>query len=298
MSSLNAALIDDAIHIEIAEGARTDKPIGLALLDDEDAGVSQVRILIDAGRGSDVEFVEWHRSRDDLEHFSNVVTEVKLDAEACVRYVKVQERGDDSLQIGRTMVDLQSGSRFEHASIDLGGRLIRNDLVATIAGAGADVSTAGVYLTHGRQHIDNHIAVDHTVGPATSRQNYRGIASGRSRCVFNGKAIVREGADGTDAEQSNHNLLLSDRAEVDTKPELEIYADDVKCAHGATVGQLDKRALYYLRTRGLDEDQAAQILTRAFVGQILEDIPVAAVRDYVEQRIDSRLDALVGEDRS
>jgi len=295
VSSLNAALIDDGLFIEIAEGTRLDKPIGLALLDGSPSGVAQIRVVIHAAQGAEVDIVEWHSMADDVEHFASVVSQIDLCPSACVRYVKLQERGDNCLQISRTLATLGSDSRFEHASVDLGGRLVRNDVIATISGAGAAVSTAGVYLTDRQQHVDNHICVDHATGPATSRQVYRGIATGRSRCVFNGKAIVREGADGTDAEQSNHNLLLSERAEIDTKPELEIYADDVKCSHGATIGQLDKKALYYLRTRGLDEEQAAQVLTRAFAEQILSDIPIEAVRAYVEERMDKRLDQLVGD---
>ena len=134
------------------------------------------------------------------------------------------------------------------------------------------------------------------LGPAVSREEYRGILNGRARCVFNGKAIVHDGADGTDAEQSNHNLLLSATAEIDTKPELEIYADDVKCAHGATVGQLDKSALFYLRSRGLDPDEATQLLTRAFAARILAASPVAATHEYIAKITDRRLDALIDGD--
>ncbi len=161
---------------------------------------------------------------------------------------------------------------------------------------GATVTLHGLYLAGTKQHIDNHTRIDHRVGPSESREEYRGILSGRSRCIFNGKAIVHKGADGTDAEQSNHNLLLSDTAEIDTKPELEIYADDVKCAHGATVGQLDKSALFYLRSRGLDRDEAAQLLTRAFAARILTASPIAATHAYISQKTDRRLDALINGD--
>jgi Fe-S cluster assembly protein SufD len=154
------------------------------------------------------------------------------------------------------------------------------------------VELYGLYLASGRQHIDNHTRVHHRVGPATSTEEYRGILSDRSRCVFNGKAIVHRGADGTDARQANHNLLLSDKAEIDTKPELEIYADDVKCSHGATVGQLDKTALFYLRSRGLDRDEAAQVLTRAFAATIIGKATVQAVRNHAETLIDRRLQTL------
>ena len=153
----------------------------------------------------------------------------------------------------------------------------------------------GAYLADGRQHIDNHLFADHVVGPAQSRQEYRGIAAGRSRCVFNGKAVVRPGAAGTDAVQSNHNLLLSDHAEIDTKPELEIYADDVKCSHGATVGQLDEKSVFYLRSRGLDRDDAIRLLTQAFAASILNELPVAATHGYVNGIIGRKLDGMISE---
>ncbi len=296
LSSFNAALMPDALLLKVGAGVALDKPIGFLLRDDASTSVCHVRLLIRLGRGANAEFVEAHRSAGGAEHFANLVTEIELDRGAVARYVKIQERAETHMQVGRLLVRLDDESRFEHSSVDLGGKLIRNDVSVTIAGKGAHFSTSGVYLAHGRQHIDNHICADHAVGPATSRQAYRGIASGRARCVFNGKAIVRQGADGTDAEQTNHNLLLSDRAEIDTKPELEIYADDVKCSHGATVGQLDAQALFYLRSRGLDRERAAQILTRAFAGRVLSEIAVESVRPYVERIVDAKLDALVEAD--
>ena len=298
LSSLNAALMPDALSSDVAANAELAKPVGL-LIDDTGAGdsVTQLRIVIRIAANASAEFVELHRSQPGAARFCNAVTEARLRDGARVAYVKVQERGDKDAQTGRLQVTLGRDSTFEHAVIDLGGSLVRNDTTAVINQPGAHFASAGLYLARGRQHVDNHVTADHQVGPATSTQNYRGIAGGVSRCVFNGKAIVREGADGTDAEQSNHNLLLSKRAEIDTKPELEIYAEDVKCAHGATVGQLDDSALFYLRSRGLDRDQAAQVLTRAFAGSVIEQIPVAAVADYISAAIDRKLDEIVEEAR-
>lgn len=297
LSSLNAALMVDPIRITVAKDAACDKPLAF-LFADEAAGAaasSQARILIDVEDGASAEFLEVHVSSGSGEYFSNLVTELNIGANATVRYLKLQDSAGPHTQVGRLQARLQGNSKLSHFSLDLGASLVRNDCVLLLEGAGADASTTGLYLATGKQHIDNHIHADHIVGPASSQQVYRGIANGRARCVFNGKAIVREGADGTDAVQSNHNLLLSDRAEIDTKPELEIYADDVKCAHGATIGQLDERAIFYLRSRGLDRDQAAQVLTRAFANQVITDLPIAAARDYVEAIVDRKLDALVGE---
>ena len=154
----------------------------------------------------------------------------------------------------------------------------------------------GLYIAGEGQHIDNHVRIDHRVGPARSEQEYRGILGGRCRCVWNGKAIVQPGADGTDAEQSNHNLLLSERSEIDAKPELEIYADEVKCSHGTTVGQLDDTALFYLRSRGLDKQDAMRALTRAFGASIVSHSPIAVVADHLTELVEGRLSALTDGD--
>lgn len=179
------------------------------------------------------------------------------------------------------------------ASYDLGGGLIRNDVDIDMSEPGAEVMFCGLYIAGDGQHIDNHTRVDHRVGPTTSSQEYRGILNGNCRCVWNGKAIVHKGANGTDASQANHNLLLSDKAEIDTKPELEIYADDVKCSHGTTVGHLDEAALFYLRTRGLDQRRATEILTHAFAVDIVSRAPVAAASDAIAALVESRLAELV-----
>jgi len=187
-------------------------------------------------------------------------------------------------------------ARFAYAGFDLGGGLIRNDMIVNIANPGADVSFDGLYLATDGQHIDNHTRVDHRVGPATSRQEYRGILKGKCRCVWNGKAIVHEGADGTDADQANHNLLLSEKAEIDAKPELEIYTDDVKCSHGTTVGQLDEDSLFYLRTRGLDKQHATQVLTRAFAAGLVGRAPVDAAKETITALMEDRLATLIQSD--
>jgi Fe-S cluster assembly protein SufD len=175
------------------------------------------------------------------------------------------------------------------ASYDLGGGLVRNDVDIDLGAKGADLVCNGLYLAGDGQHIDNHIRIDHRVGPASSTQEFRGILNGRCRCVWNGKAIVHKGADGTDAKQANHNLLLSDNAEIDAKPELEIYADDVKCSHGTTVGQLDETALFYLRSRGLGKHQAIQVLTRAFAADLVGRAPVNAAKAVIAALVDARL---------
>jgi Fe-S cluster assembly protein SufD len=217
---------------------------------------------------------------------------------ALVNYVRIQDRRIGHVQTGRLSVSMGKDSQLKMASFDLGGGLIRNDVDIEIGEPGSETSFDGLYLAGDGQHIDNHTRVDHRVGPASSTQEYRGILNGRCRCVWNGKAIVHAGADGTDANQANHNLLLSEHAEIDAKPELEIYADDVKCSHGTTVGQLDDTALFYLRTRGLDKRQAMQLLTHAFAADLVGRVPVAAAIDKIQSLVEARLADLIQDDAS
>ena len=221
---------------------------------------------------------------------------VHIGDNASASHVRIQDRSLEHVHTGRTHVTVGRDARFRSASFDLGGGLVRNDLDIDIANPGADVAFDGLYLAGEGQHIDNHTRVDHRVGPATSRQEYRGILNGQCRCVWNGKAIVHEGADGTDADQANHNLLLSTKAEIDAKPELEIYTDDVKCSHGTTVGQLDETSLFYLRSRGLDKRHATQVLTHAFAAGLVSRVPVDAARDAVSALMEARLDDLIRPD--
>ena len=177
--------------------------------------------------------------------------------------------------------------------IDLGGRLVRNDIELDLRASGANAELDGVFVVGHGQHIDNHTRIDHRTGPTTSQQEYRGVLAGRSRGVWNGKAIVHDGADGTDATQANHNLLLTEQAEIDAKPELEIYTDDVKCSHGTTIGQLDEQALFYLRSRGIGRDDAKRILTHAFAAGLVARLPIPALRDSIDEQVSARIDQLV-----
>jgi Fe-S cluster assembly protein SufD len=297
MTRFNTALLRDLLHITIGADCNLDKPVGLLLIDHADgaATLSQARAIVDVAPNARAEFIEYHTSTGDHSNFANVVIELHLATGSAVDYVRIQDRDEAHYQVGRMMADMGRDTTLRHSAFDFGGALVRNDLSIDLAHPGANVELYGLYLASGTQHIDNHTRVDHRVGPATSNEEYRGILSDRARCVFNGKAIVHEGADGTDARQANHNLLLSAKAEVDTKPELEIYADDVKCSHGATVGQLDKNALFYLRSRGLDREYAAKVLTRAFAAAIVARSPVRNAQSHIEALIDERLQVIVGE---
>jgi len=297
ISSFNAALLKDGVRLHVADGVTIDKPIGFLVLDQANSapGLSQFRLMIEVGKGARASFVQLERSTGEHAHFATSVVEMRLAEDAAAEFLRLQERAAGHVQTGQLRAHLDARATLRHGAVDVGGALVRNDLSVLLAGPAASASLAGAYLADGRQHIDNHLFADHAVGPAQSSQEYRGIAAGRARCVFNGKAVVRPGADGTDAVQSNHNLLLSDHAEIDTKPELEIYADDVKCSHGATVGQLDEKSLFYLRSRGLDRDDAIRLLTRAFAASVLSDLPVAAARDHVDRIIERKLGGMISE---
>ena len=296
LGDLNIALLHDGLRIAVSANVEVQKPIGFLVIDEAShTSVSQVRIDIDVAPGGRVAFVEYQASRGAADHYSNSVVNVDVAPGAHVGFVRVQARQREHDQTSHMAVTLGKDSSFEHASFDIGGRLVRNDLAVDIAEAGADARFGGLYLIGDGQHIDNHTRVDHRTGPAISRQEYRGILDGRARGVWNGKAIVHGGADGTDAEQSNHNLLLSRRAEINAKPELEIYADDVKCSHGTTVGQLDETALYYLRTRGIDRREARQMLTRAFAQSTIDRTPIVQLHGFIEQAVADKLGELMHE---
>jgi Fe-S cluster assembly protein SufD len=293
LSSLNAALLHDGLRLLLRKGCATDKPIGLLITDSSSAeAVRQERIVIDLEEGASLQIIECHASSGTGESHTNAVLQIGLDASSTLEHVRIQHSDDRHLLIGKTHAQLAADARYRYATFDFGARLARNDVVADINGPGALVEMHGLYLATGKQHIDNHTRVNHRFGPALSSEEYRGILNGSARCVFNGKAVVFEGADGTDAHQSNHNLLLSQQAEIDTKPELEIYADDVKCSHGATVGQLDESALFYLRSRGIGRDEAAKILTRAFAAVTVRELPVSGCREFVEALLEAKLEAM------
>ena len=291
LSDLNAALMVDGIVIRIRNNAAIEKPIGLLFADHATGAplVTHVRIQIVLDKGCSARFIEYHDSSGEAEQYSNVHIDVSVGENASIDYVRLQNRDRRHSQTQRLNVQLGDGSTIRHFGLDLGGALSRSDLKIDIAGAGAAAEFNGLYISGDKQHIDNHTRVDHRVGPAKSVQEYRGILDGRSRCVWNGKAIVHAGADGSDAEQANHNLLLSEHSEINAKPELEIYADEVKCSHGTTVGQLDEDALFYLRTRGLDPQRAKRILTRAFASSVVEKSPLPELRELIGSLVEQRL---------
>lgn len=297
LADLNLAMLSDGLSIRIMDSASLDKPLGFAFVDDADEGslVSQGRIAIHVDDRATAQFIEMHLTRGNADKYANVFVGLDIGASAHVDYARLQARQASAVQTAHLHVVAARDAVLKHFSLDLGGKLVRNDLLIDIDHPGATVEFNGLYLADAGQHIDNHTRVEHRVGPANSSQEYRGIVNGRA--VWNGKAIVHEGADGTDAQQANHNLLVSERAEVDAKPELEIYAEDVKCSHGTTVGQLDEDAVFYLRTRCLNDEQARQVMTRAFAMGVAERCPIGSCDEWISTNVDRALDSLVSKEQ-
>jgi Fe-S cluster assembly protein SufD len=221
-------------------------------------------------------------------HCTNSLTDVVLGEDAQVEHYKVQDEPETAFHLALLDVRQHRGSRFGSHSIMLGGRIARQEVRVSLQEEGAEVSLDGLYLPRGEQVHDNTIFVDHAAINCTSHQLYKGVLGGRGRGVFNGHIMVRAGADGTDANQKNKNLILSDRAEADTRPRLEIYADDVKCTHGAAVGQMDEQAVLYLRSRGLSAQAARQLLVYAFVHEMVDRIALAPVREQLQALLEGR----------
>ena len=242
------------------------------------------RIILNVGNNSRVHVVEEFRSLSDAPNLTNAVTQIHVGRGAHAYHHRVQGEAADSFHVGRLVIESSADSSVRSDSIVFGGGLTRVDIDVKLLEPGAACKLNGLFVGGGEQHIDHHTCIDHVVGQTTSEESYRGILDERSRGVFNGKVIVREDAQRISARQSSDNLLLSRGAEIDTKPELEIYADDVACAHGATVGQLDSSATFYLQSRGVPEREARRLLTYAFAQKLVEDIPVTGIREWIEHR--------------
>jgi Fe-S cluster assembly protein SufD len=290
-AELNTAFFIDGAAIDIGAGARLDKPLHLLFVAQQSdaAVVTHPRVIINAGRDSEVSVIEHHVGIDDAVSFTNSVAQMVLRENATLRHYRLQQENRKSFHISNTRVWQSRDSRYLSLNVDLGGALARHDLHAYLEGENAEAILDGLFVLDGHQHCDNHTYVNHNSPRTRSRERYKGVLDDRARGVFNGKVYVAPGAQRTDSNQSSHNLLLSDKAEIDTKPELEIYADDVQCNHGATVGQLDETSLFYLRSRGLDENQARRLLVHAFVKEMLEPIKAASVKAYLERAVEAAL---------
>jgi len=290
-AALNTALLDDGAVLCVPEGAQVEGAIHVVFLcSDSDAPSAQhPRLLVVAGAGSKATLIQDHVSLGDSVGLTNAVTEVRVERNAALDLIVLQRESSARFHVSNVQVHQERDSRFASHVICVGGGLVRNDLGVVLGDLGAECTMNGLFLADGEQVVDNHTLVDHDMPHGTSRELYKGVLGGKARGIFRGRVIVHPHAQKTNATQSNPNLLLSDDAEIDTRPQLEIYADDVKCSHGSSVGQLDEDALFYLRSRGIDERAAHDLLARGFASQIAAAIPDPAVRDEVETLIDAKL---------
>jgi Fe-S cluster assembly protein SufD len=288
---LNSVLALDGPLLRVSAGAQIVEPVHLVFVGaaaDEDVAW-HLRALIELGSGASLRVVEHHVGADANTHLGNLVARYSLGANARLDLVQVQDAADAATLIRRNEFRLDSEAMLSMHTIEAGAQMMRHDLVVDLAGRGARLESRGVFALRGRQHADTHMVVTHNARDTACNIVWRGVADQRARGVFHGAITVAEGADGADAQLSNKNLLLSPHAEIDTQPVLEIYADEVKAAHGATVGQLDERALFYLRSRGVPLDLARRILVGAFCGAMLADIAPAELRARIDTLLAARL---------
>ena len=288
-TALNTAFIRDGAFIELQANAVVDEPIHLLFVSEgEGEAISHPRNLIVAAENSRASIIESYISIRDSSYFTNAVTEIALGESARVDHYKIQRESEKAFHVGTTQIRQGRDSQLHSFSFAVGGLLARTNIYTSLDGAAATCTLNGLYLTDGVQHIDNQTSIEHIAPNCPSHEIYKGVLDGRSHGVFNGKVYVHPEAQKTDGKQSNNNLLLSPNARVDTKPQLEIFADDVKCTHGATVGRLDEVAMFYLNSRGIGPDTARMLLTYAFAADVLETIELQPMKDQLEKMVLSR----------
>lgn len=286
--ALNNASVGQGLVIEVAPNIVLDKAIELVFIGGNSTSWSQPRVILKVGENAQLELVERHISMGDEKYASNLVAEVELKSDAKLDWYILQQQSHHSYHVASGFVKQHAKSELTTHTVSLGGGLIRNQLTVQQIGVNAKSTLNGVYALTAKQHVDNHTRLIHSVENGQSNELYKGVLDQRSHCVFHGRIKVEQDAQRIDSKQANHTLLLSRDAEIDTKPQLEIYADDVKCAHGATVGELDKTALFYLQTRGINQKQARALLTYAFLNEVIELMSSSAIKDYLETKLEQQ----------
>ena len=284
LTALNSALLEDGLFVYAPRGGILETPVHVHYVTTghEMPLAAQPRTLIVGGDGANLRVVESYSGLTDQAYLTNAVTEIAVGRDGHVEHYRINREGAGAAHLSTTQLHLEGNGRISTFNMSMGGALTRNDTNARLAGEHAVVRMNGLYLAAGDQHVDNHTAIDHAVPNCDSYEVYKGILEGRSRGVFNGKVFVHQDAQETDAKQLNKNLMLSPDAMIHTKPQLEIYADQVKCTHGATVGQLDEDQIFYLRTRGLSHDSACNLLTYGFAADLIRRLGIDAVRSSLD----------------
>ncbi|HVE58203.1 MAG TPA: Fe-S cluster assembly protein SufD [Pyrinomonadaceae bacterium] len=281
----------DVVLVTIPKETSIEKPIEFNFNADEKTA-NFPHIIVVAEAGSKATIIEYYESKG--ASFTNSGVQIFVEDNANLTHYRVQRESAESYHVGTTEITLKRGSLYNSTNINLGAKLSRHDVHLKFTEEGGECFVDGLYMLNGDQHADTHSTIDHAVPNCASHQNYKGVLNDRSRGVFNGKVFVRENASGTDAQQSNKNLLLSNDARVDTKPQLEIYNDDVKCAHGATVGQLEEEELFYLLSRGLNESLARNLLTYGFAEEIVNKIEIESIKKQLDEAVLNRLNTNLG----
>jgi len=293
-AALNTACFQDGAYVSVPANAVVEQPVQLLYLaaSERPGAAIHARNLIVAHHGSSVKIIETYASLTEVPHLTNAVTELALGPEARVEHCRLQNENERAFHIATVQAAQSRNSHWLSHSIVTGARLARNQIQTLFTGEGGEAILSGLYLARGEQLIDHHTVVDHAKPHCESHEFYYGILAGRAHGVFNGKIFVRQDAQKTNAKQTNRNLVLSEHALINTKPQLEIFADDVKCTHGATVGQLNEEALFYLQSRGIGVDLARRMLVRAFANDAVERITLAPVREHLEKLLTERFEGL------
>ncbi len=290
-AAMNTALAFDGVYVKVPDGKTLTVPVHVMHIADsrENAVLSQVRNLVLGGKNSEFITIETNHTLGDKPSFMNIVTEIFLEEGSIYDLYKYQNDTDNSYYLSDTRIKQEKNSQFIGDSITLGGAFVRNMKEAILNGEGSDARFNGFFFAEGKHQVDNHILVDHAVPNCTSDQLYKGILQDYAKGNFNGKILVREDAQNTNAYQTNRNILLSDNARINTKPQLEIYADDVKCSHGATTGYLDESSMFYLMARGIPEDKARALLLNAFAGEVINRMKIDSLRESIAESVKKRL---------
>jgi len=290
MNALNTAFAQDGVFIYVPDNVKVDKTIQIVSIINLDENILiQPRNLVVVGKNAQLQLVHCDHSVQHRASFINSVTEIFIEENAEVEYYKLQNKDNETTLITTTYFEQAAHSRLTSNVITLNGGLIRNNMRVSLNGAGADAKLLGLYLMDREQHVDNNLFIDHRSADCTSTQLYKGILDDQAEGVFNGHILVRPDAQRTQAYQNSKNILLTDKANIHTQPQLEIYADDVKCSHGATVGQLDPEAMFYMRSRGIREDTARMLMMYAFAAEVINQVKILPLRHQIDEMIYKRL---------
>ncbi|MEN3326252.1 MAG: Fe-S cluster assembly protein SufD [Acidobacteriota bacterium] len=288
LTALNTAFIQSGVFLWIPKNVKLERPLQITFV--ADGGANFPRLLVVAEENSSATLIESFVSSHGGKYFTNATAEIVVKDGAQFEHYRVQRESGNAYHVSTTSAELGRSSRYDTTSINLGAQLSRHDVSVVMDHEGAETAVDGLYMVGSDQHSDTHSVIDHKQPHCKSHQLYKGILDGNGRAVFNGKVFVREGAQKTDAQQTNKNLLLSDKARVDTKPQLEIYADDVKCAHGAAIGQIDPEELFYLEARGIGPELGRSLLTYGFAEEVIGKIKIDSIRAQLDEFVLRQLD--------